>query len=499
MPSPGASTISDPETIRLIVFTRYPQAGKAKTRLIPALGAEGAASLQRQMTEYTLNQVRKLLNPSLVSVDLVSVDLVSVEVWFAGTASSGTASDDTDRQLMQDWLGTGWVYRQQGTGDLGARMSQAFQDAFADGMERVVTIGTDCPGVDANRLTQAFQALQDHDLVLGPATDGGYYLIGLGRFVPELFLGIAWSTADVLSQTIEIAQRLNLSIAYLDSLTDIDRPEDLPVWQAVVETASPSDLSISDTSLSDLSAPNASISSISAPDLSIIIPVLNEANSIQAVLQTIQTSCQERPEIIIVDGGSQDETVTLAKAAGALVITAQPGRAHQMNAGAKMATGKRLLFLHADTRLPYGFDAYVRQTLAQAGVVAGAFQLKIDGKEPGLRLVEWGVKWRSRLLQLPYGDQALFLNAETFHQLGGFPNLPIMEDFAFVQRLQTLGKVTIASAPVITSARRWQKVGIFKTTLINQLVILAYFLGVPLEQIARWYKRGERRKDVVCR
>lgn len=203
---------------RLIVFTRYPRPGKAKTRLIPALGAEGAAALQRQMTEYTLTQVKQL----------VADQSCSAEIWFAGTNAP-----EVDRQLMQDWLGTNWVYRPQSGGDLGKRMADAFAAAFADGIVRVVTIGTDCPQLDASRLSQAFAALETHDLVLGPATDGGYYLIGLRRSIPELFTGIAWSTAEVLSATVQIAEHLGLSIAYLDRLTDIDRPEDLPVWQAI--------------------------------------------------------------------------------------------------------------------------------------------------------------------------------------------------------------------------------------------------------------------------
>jgi len=445
---------------RLIVFTRYPQPGKAKTRLIPALGAAGAAALQRQMTELTLSQVQSAINQHPFAV----------EIWFAGTRSPEAGSPEIDRILMQDWLGNHWVYQPQGSGDLGAKLSQAFEAAFADGMERVVTIGTDCPELDASILIQAFQALEDHDLVLGPATDGGYYLIGLRQFVPALFAEIAWSTAAVLQQTINIAEQLGLSIAYLNSLTDIDRPEDLPVWQSVQ-------------------------TNLGSPDISIVIPALNEANRIQSLLQTIRTAYQgsHQPEVIIVDGGSQDNTVALAKQTGAKVLTTQPGRAHQMNAGANIATGNILLFLHADTCLPNGFDMDVHRTLNQPGVSGGAFQLRIDGKEPGLRLVEWGIKWRSILLQLPYGDQALFLKTETFRKLGGFPELPIMEDFVFVRRLQAKGKVALAHSSVLTSARRWQKVGIFKTTLINQLVIVAYFLGISLDQIAYWYRGKEGR------
>ncbi len=191
----------------LIIFTRYPEPGKTKTRLIPALGAEGAATLQRQMTEHTLAQVK----------ELQAKRLVSVEVYFVGG----------NQQLMQSWLGTSVIYRQQGDGDLGRRMAIAFQTALEAGKQRVVVIGTDCPDLKAQLMVKAFHALEQHDLVLGPAQDGGYYLIGLCRLIPELFTGISWSTAEVLQQTMSIAQRLELAVAYLPMLSDVDRPEDL--------------------------------------------------------------------------------------------------------------------------------------------------------------------------------------------------------------------------------------------------------------------------------
>lgn len=194
---------------RLIIFTRYPEPGKTKTRLISTLGPEGAATLQKQMTEHTLAQARALkgLLP------------LSIEVYFAGG----------DRHLMESWLGTDLSYQYQSQGNLGARMAKAFESAFKVNMDRVVTIGTDCPSLDVQLLAKAFQELHQHDLVLGPAIDGGYYLIGLRRSIPELFGEINWGTAEVLQQTVGAAENLDLSIALLTPLADVDRPEDLSI------------------------------------------------------------------------------------------------------------------------------------------------------------------------------------------------------------------------------------------------------------------------------
>ncbi|MBD2740750.1 TIGR04283 family arsenosugar biosynthesis glycosyltransferase [Coleofasciculus sp. FACHB-1120] len=221
--------------------------------------------------------------------------------------------------------------------------------------------------------------------------------------------------------------------------------------------------------------------------ISIIIPVLNEAaDTIRSTLASVQNV--ENVEVIVVDGGSQNETVALMQLWGVKVLSSAAGRACQMNAGATAATGDILLFLHADTSLPPGFEKLVPLTLAQSGTVAGAFELKINSRMRSLRLVEKMVNWRSRFFSLPYGDQAIFLKTSVFQDVGGFPDLPIMEDFELICRLKRLGRVAIVPTPVMTSARRWQKLGVLKTTLINQIVILGYFLGVPPSQLVKLYR-----------
>lgn len=225
---------------------------------------------------------------------------------------------------------------------------------------------------------------------------------------------------------------------------------------------------------------------MSFPLISIIIPTLNEADNIEAAIAGLQNI--EGVEIIVTDGGSTDDTVYKAEEAGARVVRTQTGRAVQMNAGVAAARGELLLFLHGDTLLPPGFAGDVRQALSDPEVAGGAFRLAINAPGPGFRLVEKVANLRSVILKMPYGDQALFLRAEMFRAVDGFPNLPIMEDFEFVRRLKSRGRIKILPGNATTSARRWQKKGIIRTTLINQVIIIGYLLGVEPSRLAKWYR-----------
>lgn len=225
-----------------------------------------------------------------------------------------------------------------------------------------------------------------------------------------------------------------------------------------------------------------------ADKISVIIPVLNEAIAIRSVLAKVSQA--KNVEVIVADGGSQDETVAIAQSLGVKVIITTPGRANQMNAGVAVATGDILLFLHADTCLPADFETLIISALQNPKIIAGAFELRIDAELRGLRLIETMVNWRSHILEMPYGDQAIFLKTTVFQEIGGFPDLPIMEDFELMRRLKRRGRIAILPTAVVTSGRRWQKLGVVKTTLINQMVILGYFLGVSPSRLVRWYRRG---------
>jgi rSAM/selenodomain-associated transferase 2 len=224
------------------------------------------------------------------------------------------------------------------------------------------------------------------------------------------------------------------------------------------------------------------------PLLSIIIPTLNEEKNIAACLKGIQNA--SNVERIVVDGGSHDQTVDIARSCYAKVLSSPMGRARQMNAGAKAASGDLFLFLHADTLLFAGFDDCIRRILTLPGVAAGAFEFRLDATSRGLQIIERVANWRSRRLQMPYGDQAIFTRSTLFREIGGFPEIPIMEDFELVRRLKRKGRIYTAPCPAITSARRWLTLGPWETTLMNQLIVLAYDLGISPSKIYGWYHRN---------
>jgi rSAM/selenodomain-associated transferase 2/rSAM/selenodomain-associated transferase 1 len=427
---------------RIIIFGRYPVPGKVKTRLIPALGPVGAAELQRQLTEKALETVRRF----------AASHGAEVEISFA----------DGSGQQMRRWLGSGVIFSKQGPGDLGERMHSAFANAFQRGYRRVVLVGTDIPALTSDHLAQAFRALEKHDIVFGPSTDGGYWLIG-SRQPADVFRNVAWGTARVLEETLALAKSQGLKIDQLQPLTDIDTEADLT--QEMPDWAAPGTY------------------------LSVIIPALNEEASIEA---TLHRACDQDAEIIVADGGSSDQTMAKAIRAGARVVATSAGRGRQQNRGAAAAKGDVLLFLHADTLLPVGYVRHIFETLMDGRTVAGAFRFKTDLNHPLMKVVEAMTNMRSLCLRMPYGDQALFVRRTVFESLGGFAETLIGEDFFFVRRIVKQGRIGIAPAFAVTSGRRWRKLGILRTTLINQVMVAGFCMGISPRALSALYRK---RKD----
>jgi rSAM/selenodomain-associated transferase 2/rSAM/selenodomain-associated transferase 1 len=424
---------------RLILFTRYPEPGVTKTRLMPPLGPCGAAEIHRRLAEEAWRTLKSF------------AAFKNAEAWICHEGG-------TDKEIER-WLGPASGISNQGGSNIGRRMENAFRDAFQSGCGRVIIVGSDIPDITHEHLRCAFDALMSFDLVLGPSRDGGYWLIGLNK--PDtLFDNIPWGSKSVFKETIRKAESRGLKFALLESLADIDTVEDLQGWR------------------SDWAERR--------PYISVIIPALNESKHIRAAVDSAK---DPEAEIIVVDGGSKDDTAEQAQKAGAYVIEFPKGRASQLNRGAAAARGHVLLFLHADTLLPQGYLAFVFDNLLDTKDVMGAFRLKTDQKGPMMRLVEICTQLRARFLKRPYGDQGLFLRKSLFEAQGAFPTVALGEDFFFVRRFAKKGNIRIANAHVLTSARRWEDLGILRTSLVNQVVVSGFWLGISNRTLYRIYHR----------
>lgn len=433
----------------LLIFAKWPTPGVCKTRLIPALGADGAASLHRTMVARTLLLARRYSIRTGARIVLYS--------------------DGATPMDFQNWLGPDLECFSQCEGDLGRRLRHAFASHLSPN-DKVCIIGADCPLLDEEDLADAFHRLDSSDVVLGPAADGGYYLIGLRAQAPDLFNGIAWGSDQVFQQTLQTAMRNGLSTQLLRTLNDVDRPEDLAEWENSQRKES---------------------ETFNAPEISVIIPAINEAAS---MANCMASASAPGVQIILADGGSTDGTREIAEAYGAQVVQCPPGRALQMNAGTQLAKAPVYLFLHADTLLPNDFVSKIKISLQDVVSVGGAFRLRLDSKQPGFRVIERGANWRSRVLGLPYGDQALFIRAEIFQRIGGYPDQPIMEDVALVRAMRKFGYMNFLDSSVTSSARRWIAGGVIRTTMLHLLALVLYFVGLPPARIAKLLKRLGRRE-----
>jgi len=220
--------------------------------------------------------------------------------------------------------------------------------------------------------------------------------------------------------------------------------------------------------------------------ISIIVPVYNEASSIETFLKSLQLFRQYGHEIVLVDGKSQDQTLQLARPYVDRMISSEKSRARQMDLGAKMASGQVFLFLHADTQLPELADQLILNSLAQ-GFHWGRFNIRLSGSDKLFRLIEKMMNWRSCLTGIATGDQAIYLSKMLYKDIGGFPQIALMEDIELCTRLIKWTKPDCIKQTVISSSRRWEKNGIIRTVLLMWMMRLQYFFGVSPEKLQKQY------------
>jgi uncharacterized protein len=468
----------------ILVFIKAPYPGQVKTRLGKFIGNTEAT----QLYQYFVEDV-------LATIDALGVKSL---IFFSPTNSLS---------MLQSWLGFHRTYIPQQGDSLGDRMAHAFRTSFTLDYQQVLIVGSDSPDLPSAYLLEALDALQQDKTVIGPSEDGGYYTLGFtpNTFCPDVFQDIPWSTSQVYLLTIEKLKHNALSIQILPTWSDIDTLDDL--WKFHNRHLSEQPLGQSLSYLRDRAnvffphlveaqclAPLQNVSDSTKnpePDLSIIIPVLYEAERIRTCLENLlQLAGDINLEVIVVDGDPKGTTLSHVPSQYPYAlkgIQSPKGRGTQMNAGAQIAQGQVLLFLHADTDLPDRALLDILHTCKQ--YTGGAFDLAIASPRRSLKLVGKVASWRSRLTRIPYGDQAIFMRKDIFEQVQGYPDIPLMEDVALMQRLKQHGyPIHILSQTVKVSARRWEKEGIVRCTLRNWSLILLYSLGIHPETLACWYR-----------
>lgn len=420
-----------------MVFLKAPRPNSVKSRLSPQLGDERTIDVYRGMVE---RQLRQIPTGWRVVIHFTPHD--------AGPE-------------MRNWLGASYEYVPQSSGDLGTRLQNAFSAAFTAGEAVVMAIGGDCPELDCTTLLEAAGRMVRADLVLGPAEDGGYYLIALRRSAPELFKDIPWSTPHVLSLTLARAKILNLSRELLAPKEDID---DLPGYERYLARVA---------------------NAYSGDKIAVVVPTLNEAARVSAALQSARQSFPGSL-LIVADGGSTDGTTRIAAEEGAHVIGAPRGRGSQCRAGAAAALDADwLLFLHADTVLPPNAHSVVNAFLAQPRAQIATFRLKFETKNWFLRACGWFTRIDSVFTR--FGDQGIFIRKEFYEALGGFPDWPLFEDVALLQRARAATAIHSLPGWITTSARRFEQHGAFKQQWLNARLLWRYLRGALPTELAEGY------------
>ncbi|MEO6003401.1 MAG: TIGR04283 family arsenosugar biosynthesis glycosyltransferase [Opitutus sp.] len=445
MTSARTSSSASPSD-RVLVFLKAPRPGTVKTRLARDLGDAEATRIYRFLVEQQLAAL-----PAERAVEIVF------------------SPDDAEVE-MRRWLGDAYDYRAQGGGDLGARLNRAFAAAFAEGRRSVIAIGGDCPDLDAACLASAHDALARRDVVLGPAADGGYYLIGL-RKMAEAFTGIPWSSPAVLATTLQRCADGGLTSTLLAEKEDID---DLASWRRFEGRRD--------------AARAASLNSAGLPAIAVVIPALHEAARIRETVTRARAQFPGAP-VIVVDGGSGDGTVERARTAGAEIVESTRGRGLQCQAGAAAAAASGaawLLFLHADTRLPDNAGEVVTRFIARPEANAATFRLSFDATNPFLRACAWFTRFDSVFTR--FGDQGILIRRSCYEALGGFPAWPLFEDVELLQRVRRKTKLHSLPASVTTSARRFERRGVFRQQWLNARLLLRYLGGASPEALAAIYR-----------
>lgn len=482
---------------RIIVLSKPPHRGRAKSRLAADIGEGAAARVARAMLIDVWSATasfaaspggeRSIEDQAAHCCD--DHELSAIDVRLATTAEAHAYPMLCPEPTMIP----------QGEGDLGARMARLLGDGLND-VDGVLLLGTDSPGLPGEHLAEALAALDSADVVLGPCENGGFWCLGLSADARQRCPNLAdnswlddidWSAQDTRPAVEARARELGLTVAHAPSWFDVDHGSDLPRLKDALNQLPGSGPRLAPRVRAELarSAPTAE-----RPLVSLIVSTLNEGLRLDACCAAL--IAQPGPiEIIVADGQSSDgSSERVAELAQVTVVRTTPGRGRQLAAGAALATGEILAFVHADTELPSDATALMRAALKDGGpqhkTEAGAFVTRTvpdpdmpDRAGPLLHFADM----RSRWTRHPYGDQVMFMTAAAYTATGGFRPLPIMEDYDLSVRLARRAPLARIATPVRVNGRRMQ-LRPLRTALMMKVIPPLYRLGVSADWLARWYR-----------
>lgn len=436
----------------VIIFTRIPVPGKTKTRMMPYLKAKGCADLHACF----LSDIRQECEKTGYDIFVYYVP-------------------EGERKVLVSILGPDKQYREQRGEGLGNRMLSAIREVLAEGYDTCLLTGTDVPELQAGDLTAAVEKLHRKDVVFGPTRDGGYYLVGMKKAYEEVFDGQTYGHGSVLKNTTAYLKERHISAGYTRTLQDMDVASDLRDLRRRMKE----EPQIRKTATGRYLLRNLKIS--------IIIPTYNEEKTIEDMLSQLRP-LKYRCEIIFADGYSTDRTREII-GNEFMIVTCTKGRAAQMNAGAQKSTGDVLLFLHCDSKLPSKPLEEIRYVMKKYHV--GCFGIGFHSLNFFMLTCRLISNTRALLGKIMFGDQGIFIERELFFEMGGFPDIPLMEDYQFSMDLKAKG-ITPGMTPhrIYTSDRRFPRGTLAKLKVMWEMNRLRklYREGIPAAKLAKYYR-----------
>ena len=440
----------------IIFFTRIPELGKIKTRLEPFLTKELCVELQTAFIKDIYNNIKTM-----------GIDII---ISYSSIGDLDTLRNIVDKDVR--------FIKQEGK-DIGEKMHNAIAISLKQ-YKKVVLIGSDLPLLNKEDIELAFDILEEKDLVISPTYDGGYYLIGMKEENPDIF-NIEYSTSSVFKETLDRIQNIGLTYGKGNIQLDIDDARDfISLHKVLKENES---LSCENTR----NIVNKVMGKCDEKKISIIIPVYNELTTINELMNNLE-QFKDNCEIIFVDGGSNDGTNIIIEEKYRLIYSPNKGRSYQMNYGASLAKGEIFLFLHADSFLSTNALDEIYRIISQ-GYRVGCFKIKFDSKSIIMKICGLMSNLRVRLRNIAFGDQGIFIDRYYFNELGGFKEIPLMEDYQLSMDIKAdKEKIRLAKTAIKTSERLFIKIGRLRTMARMQKLQYMYRNGEDVEVIAKLYK-----------